>query len=198
MQDYSAAKNHIQGDLNEGEEILWVGSPTGIKLVDMPYGTSIIIRWIVCLIFAAVGLWYGLIYAPSAENLSVNANAVMLVCIAIAAFVALWPLADVSKLNKKCFYYITNQRALTLVLGSSNNLKERLLKDVPEITFDMIADDRGNIYIGTKLKNSFSKARISVLTPQLGADGDDRPLIFHSVVNPKEILDIFPAVNSGS
>ena len=200
MQISDELKDLVQSDLNENEVILWAGRPTGVKLLDMPYGTSVIIRWIIGLVFVVFALWYRLIFLPSSENMSTNGNFIMLICLIIAAIIAILPLIDIQKLKNKCSYYVTNQRALTLIKGSSGKrvLKEKSFNDISEITSDIISGNRGNIYIGEKLKNSFSKARGSVLSPVSKPEEDekDRPHIFHSIEAPAEVLSFFPALNS--
>ena len=200
MQISDELKDLVQNDLNEGEVILWAGRPTGIKLLDMPYGTSVILRWLIGVVFVVFALWYRFIFLSSSENVSTNGNVIMLVCLVIAAIIALLPYMDILKLKNKCSYYITNQRALTLIKGSSDKriFKEKNLIKISEITSDIIADNRGNIYIGEKLRNSFSKARGSVLSPLSKQEDDekDRPLIFHSVEAPIEVISFFPTLNS--
>ena len=195
MQNNDALKALISENLSDGEVVLWAGKPEDLKLLDTPYGTPVIIRWIICLILAASGLWYGFIFARTAENLNVNTNLITIVWLAVAVILALWPLMDLSKLKRKCSYYITNKRALLLLSGISNTLKEKTLADITEITFDMIEAPRGNIYFGNKQKNSDKKARISALTPPMGPEDDALPLIFHSVMNPEDILALLPNAN---
>ena len=198
MQNSDELKALIKEDLNEGEEVIWAGRPTQIKLLDMPYGSSIIIRWIICLVIVVFALWYGLIFVTSAENLRVSSNTIMLVCILIAAFIALRPVMDVSKLQKKCCYFITNQRAITIISGSTRKFKDKLFADVSDIAYDIIADDRGNVYIGPKLKNSQSKARVSALTPTMDSEEEkNRPHIFYNVAEPAEVVKFFPDLNAG-
>jgi len=191
-------KELISEDLNDNEVILWTGKPAGIKLLDMPYGTSVIIRWIIGLVFVVFGLWYQFVFIPSAKNPGMSGTVFMLVCFVIAAVIALMPLMEINKLKNKCAYYITNQRALVYIKASSEkrNIKEKKYEDVSEISSDIIADSRGNIYVGAKLKNSHSKARGYVLSPP-GTDeeGKERPLIFHSVVDPEKVIAIFPSFN---
>ena len=202
MQNSDELKDLIKENLNEDESILWAGRPTGLKLLDMPYGTSVIIRWIVGLIFVVFGLWYNFIFLPGSNSTGMNGNVFMLVCFLIAIAIALLPLMDINKMKKKCCYYITNQRAISLVNASSDKriIKEKYYKDISEITSDIFADDRGNIYIGTKLKNSFNKARGEILSPppSPGEDNLERPLIFHSIAVPDEIVGIFPPLDSSS
>ena len=196
MRNVGTLEELIHEELNDGESVLWSGKPTGIKLLDMPYGSPIIIRWVICLAFIAFALWYRFIYIVAA-NSGMNGNTIMFVCLIIAIVVAALPLLDIYKLNNKCSYYITDKRALILVKGSTRILKEKKFSDISEITFDIITDNRGNIYIGEKLKNSSSKARVSVLTPARGPEEGDSPLIFHSVTDPADIVDLFPALKAG-
>jgi len=197
MQINDDLKDKISKDLKEGEEIIWVGKPEGLKMLDVPYGSSVIIRWIICLIVVASGLWYGLIFAPSAEYLSVNTDVVMVIWVAIGIILAVWPFLDLSMLKTKCCYCITNQRAIIFIKSVSSAAKEKSLADVSEITFDIIADDRGNIYIGSKLKDSQKRARTSVLAPSMGKEDEEYPLVFHSIINPEEILGLFPKKAEG-
>ena len=192
MQNSDTLNELIRDSLHDEEEILWAGRPEGMKLLEAPYGTPIIIRWIICLILAAAALWYGLIYIPSSAGSGVNTNVVMVIWLAIVIAIALWPLMDVNKLKRKCAYFITDQRALTFVTGSSGKLKDMFYTAVSEITFDIIEGDRGNVYVGKKLKNSPQKARISAFTPPVDSEEEQRPLIFYSVINPEEIVSKFP------
>ena len=202
MQVSDELKSHIDGKLNEGEVILWAGKPSGVKLLDMPYGTQIIIRWIIGLIFVVFGLWYQLIFLPGAANPGMSGSVFMLVCFAIAAIIALLPFMDIYRLNSRCSYYITNQRALSLFRASADKhvLKEKKYADISEITSDTFAEGRGNIYIGTKMKNSVNRARAEILSPPVSPEdgGNERPLIFHSVAAPDEVLGFFPPLNADS
>ena len=192
MQTTNALKDLIKNDLQEGETILWAGSPSGLKILDMPYGASVIIRWVLCLALAAFALWYNFVFVPSAAGANLNGPVVMIVCLAVAILIALWPLFSIRRLRNKCGYYVTDRRALTIVKGSTVILKDRQLADVTEITFDIIADNRGNIYFGKTRKSSFRKARVSVITPPNADETTVPPLVFHSVINPAEIIAQFP------
>ena len=191
MRNVNALEELISGELGDGEKVLWAGRPTGMKLLEMPYGAAIIIRWIICLVCVIFALWYGYVFVPASEGLNVNANVIVLVVIVIALVVSLLPLLDIIKLKSKSFYYITNKRAITLVTGSAGKHKEKLFSDISEITYESIAENRGDIFIGEKLKNSSKKARVYVLTPPNDED-NVKPLVFHSVVNPEEIVGLFP------
>ena len=193
MQKDDALKSLISAELKEGEVILWASRPTGIRLLDVPYRTSIIIRWVISLAIFASGIWYALGFTPTAENLSVNSNAVITVWFALAVAVALWPVKDAYKLKRKCCYFITDKRALLFLSGVSDSIKVKSFADVDEISFDLFAESRGNIYIGKKLKNSLKKARVSALTPPLGKEDDELPLVFHSVKDPERIMKLMPS-----
>ena len=197
MQNNDEIKTYISAELKEEEEVLWAGRPEGVKLLEMPFGTAIIVRWAICLVILAVFLWYRFIFFPTSAAQSVNANVVLVVGVVIALFVALMPIMDIRKLNKKCYYYITNLRAISLTTGSSGKLKDKLYSDVSEISYDLIVDEsaeRGIVFVGKKLKNSFKKARTSALTPPTDED-KARPLVFYSVPTPGELMDIFPPID---
>ena len=196
MHNIDEIKTYISGELNESEVILWAGSPSGMKLLDMPYRISIFIRWAICLAVACFAFWYRFIFFPTTENLSVNPTVVFLIMLAIAAAVALLPLKDMRFLKGKCYYYITNQRALLLFAGSSRFLKEKRYADTAEITFDLHAENRGNIYIGEKRKNSCRQARVNVLTRSVEEEDKKRLLIFYSVMNPEEVCGMFPPLDA--
>jgi len=196
MKNSDALEAHIQENLNEGEAVLWSGRPVGITLLESPHGSPIIIRWIVCLVFAVVALWYGLIYVPGNENITTNGIVIMLIIIALAIFVAIRPLMEVSKLSRKCFYYITDRRALILIKGNIDIVKGKLLADAPEITTDKLSEGRGNIYIGKKAANSDKRARFSTLLPPQPEEDIDKPFVFYSVADPDDVLKYFPAQNS--
>ena len=186
----------IRDKLNDNETVLWSGKPFGVKLLEAPFGSPIIVRWIICLVIAVVALWYGLIYVPGNDSVSTNGTAIMLVILVIVIFFAIRPLMDISRLNGKCFYFITDRRALVLVKGNSETVKERSLADLSEITMDTISEGRGNIYIGTKAKNSEKRARFSVLVPPQIDENEEKPLVFYSVANPDEVIGCFPTVNN--
>ena len=192
MQNFDKLKDLISEDLNESEVVLWAGSPSGMKLLDAPYKVSILIRWAICLLIVCFACWYRFIFFPNSDNLSVNPNVVALIFLVVAAFIAILPLKDMRSLKNKCHYYITNQRALLLFAGASKYIKEKQYPDAAEITFDLHANNRGNIYIGEKLKNSSRKARMSVLTGPSAEEDKTRPLIFYSVIDPEEVLRQFP------
>ena len=193
MQNIDEIKSLISEELNDGEVLLWAGCPSGMALLDEHYKSSILIRWAICLVVAFFALWYRFIFFPSSENLRVNPNAIFLILLAIAAVVAMLPLKDMRLLKSKCFFYITDQRALMLFTGSSSFLKEKRYSDVASITFDLHAENRGNIYIGEKQKNSSKQARVSVLTRPVEEEDKLRPLIFYSVMNPEEVCGMFPS-----
>ena len=119
----------------------------------------------------------------------------MLVVLVIVAFIAVRPLMEVFRLNSKCFYYITNQRALIFIKGNTDILKEKSLADAPEIALDTISEGRGNIYIGKKSDNAYKRARFNVTTPQQDEEDMKKPLVFYSVANSDEVLSFFPAHN---
>ena len=192
MQNKEALTDLIRQNLNEGEEVLWASKPTGMKMLDLPYATAVIIRWIICLAIAILALLYRFVYIPSADYQPGSANIIVIVAIVALAAISAWPLLDILKLKNKCYYYITNQRALALVRGSSYIYKEKLYADITEVSFDFFAEKRGNIYIGQKQSNSMRKARSSVLSPPIAEDEGSRPLIFHSVLDPDEIISIIP------
>ena len=188
MDNFSAL---VRDELGEDEVVLWSGRPAGMKLLDPPYGSPIIIRWVVCLIIVCFGAWYRFIFYPSAQSSSVNANVVLVVIVVIAALIALMPLKDMFALKKRCFYFITDRRALLLFTGTSSFLKEKKYSDVSGVTHDLHAADRGNVYVGERLKNSSQKARATALTRPHDDDAD-KPLVFYSVMNPKEVSGFFP------
>jgi len=197
MQNMDMIKEHINDALYEDEVILWAGRPGKARLLDAPYGTPIMIRWFICLIIAAFAFWYRFSYIPSVASTSVNGDVVMLVILVIAVLIALLPFKDIIKLNRNCFYYITDHRVISLVRGSSSIMNEKHYSDVSEITYDMHATDVGNIYIGKKEKTSENKARIRVLTRPV-EDGEEhkRPLIFYNVNNPDKVMGFFPSLNT--
>jgi len=197
MQNTDMLNTPITSFLNEGEVILWAGRPSKIRLLDAPYGTPVVIRWTICLIIAALAVLYRIVYTPTAGSTSVNGNVVMLVVIVVAALIALFPVKNILKLNKNCYYYITDRRALSLVTGSSIVLKEKWYTDVQEITYDILAADRGNIYVGNKQKNSKSKARTSILTRQVESEDEAKlPLTLYNVSNIIEVISFFPELKS--
>ena len=122
----------------------------------------------------------------------------MLIMVVIAALIALMPVKDLMTLKNKCIYYITNQRALLLYMGSSGYVKEKSYADASEITFDLQAEKRGNIYIGEKQNNSAKKARSSALTRPMDDEDKERPLVFYSVKNPEEAYSYFPPMDGRS
>ena len=196
MNNVESFEKDINEELGEGEKLLWAGRPTAFKLLDAPYGTPVIIRWIICLILFASALWYGFIFIPSAENISVNGNVVMAIWLAITAALALWPIKSIKKIKGKCVYCITDRRAIIMIPGVTKLVKERLYSDVKEITHELYAGDIGNIYIGKKQKNSLKRARASVLIPPMGEEDKEHPLTFHSVKNPGEVMVHFPALDA--
>ena len=195
MKNSDTLESLVQENLNDGETVLWSGKPVGIKLLEAPYGSPIIIRWVVCLIFACVAIWYGLIFVPGSASIDINSNVIMLVFLIIAVLVAVRPIMGINQLNKKYVYYITNQRALILIKGVSNTVKQKPLTDAPEITTEMISEGRGNIFIGNMSDDKLKKARYSVLTPVQSEEDIAKPMVFYSVANPDEVISCFPAQN---
>ena len=196
MKNTDALEAFVKENLNDSETVLWTGKPAGIKLLEAPYGSPIIVRWIICLVFAVVAIWYGLIYVPGNDNINTNGGIIMLVVLVIVAFIAVRPLMEVFRLNSKCFYYITNQRALILIKGNTDIVKEKSLADAPEISLDTISEGVGNVYIGNKTDNAYKRARFSVTSPQQDEEDLKKPLVFYSVANPDEVISYFPARNN--
>ena len=187
----------IAKELSEDETVVWRGRPTGIKIMEAPYGTIYLIRWGICLLCVIFALWFGFIYGPAQET--TKSTGVMVVLFLIIVFIALQPLLDIRTIQRKCVYCVTNQRAIVSTVGTSFKMKSKYFKDIDEISTDTLSGNRGTIYIGKKLKNSPRKSRGDSLTYPNNAedtDAEKRPLIFYSVDNFAEVMIYLPPLKN--
>ena len=175
----------LKTTLEQDEGIKWVGRPFKIKPLDAPFGTMLIIRWAICLALLVFAAWYSLVYVPA--NNTGGGWPFSLILLAVAVFIAMRPIYDVSLIQEKCVYIVTNKRAIICLLTSVPKTKSAYFSDSKEFDIDMLSPVAGNIYLGSKKNNSLSKSRDDTLFFP-GPDEDPvRPLALYNVENPYDV-----------
>lgn len=175
---------YIKNSMLDGEKIIWTGRPQKVKLLEKPFQNSIFARWAVGAAILIFSVWY----SSYAVEMAIEGDRVrnfVIILIAIAAVIALGPLWTVRKLQSKCIYCITNQRAIIFFAVNPIKMKFRMLEDVSSVSYEDLPNGCGTVYIGEKTDKARKMSRLQSTNANI--PDQDLPLIFYSVDSPAEV-----------
>lgn len=184
-------EQYVKNNLQNGEMILWSGTPSNVKLLEAPYTLGIILRWILAAVLAAFAIWYQF-YSTTVGISSRQAllfGAAMLIC---AAYLALDPIRVCSRLKKKTLYCITNQRVIACYRARSMRLKFRTLDELDETSMELLSTGCGTLYFGAVSKRAPKLARVQYSMNQQLERDEQMPLVFYSVKDPEIAYSTVP------
>lgn len=181
----TSAEKYLKDNLLPEEKVLWSGKPTNVKPFEKPFGTGIIIRFVISVLLIIFAIWYWP-YAMS-HNFETSMPITMtIIMLAISAFICISPFYNARRLPRRCLYAITNQRALIVYNVNPAIARSRELSAVMGSSYETLATGCGTIYIGEKVKGAARKARDFSLIPDMPDEG--MPLMFYSVENPAAVF----------
>lgn len=178
----------MQRELLEGEKLLWQGAPEPFSVFQGKKRSALIMRWIICAVgFIALTLIYTL-------SKRVVFNWVFEAVILLAfAYVALVPVLDTRKVVKKCSYYVTDMRAVTII-----DAKDVLTIQKKNTKLDIRQAGEGCVHImlGAAVDLPEKKWVYSTFTPICADDNATiNGLIFYNVKDSAELRDSLKSVS---
>lgn len=181
------AERYLKENLLPEESVLWSGRPQKVNPFEKPYGTAILIRFIISAALIAFAIWYwfyalGIGFDP---NMPITMTIIM---VAIDAYLIIQPFTSARRLEKRCLYAITDQRALIVYNVSPAVARTRELSAVMGSSYDTLTNGCGVIYVGEKTKAAPRKARDLSLIPDM--PDNDLPLMFYNVADPASVFAI--------
>ncbi|MEA4816726.1 MAG: hypothetical protein VB120_07715 [Lachnospiraceae bacterium] len=181
---------NLKKQLLDGEQILWMGKPEKINLVEGPYKSSFIGRIIVCSVIACI---LPFLYCSSVGEKGSISIPVLIALIIVPLIAIIIPVLEKNKLETKCNCVITNKRAISFCddPAFSSILKVVDLKNVNSIDVEILSTGKGIIYVGEKETNS-KRTRLSAINGIQDKQGLTSGLVFYSINDPYKVCDNFP------
>lgn len=188
-------EEYVTKNLQNGEKILWTGTPSDVKLLEAPYTLGIICRWVLAAVLVVFSIWYQ-IYSAAADISTKQALTFGAVLILCAAYLALDPIRVVSRLKKKTLYCITSQRVIACYQSRSMKLKFRTLDELDEISVELLSTGCGNLYLGRKGRRAAKLARVQYSMAEMMERDEEMPLVFYSIKEPENVRRMIPSKQS--
>ena len=185
-------EQYVKSQLQNGEHILWSGTPSNVKLLEAPYTVGIVIRWVVAAALFAFCIWY-LTFFPTVGVSSTQAVVISVIIALIGVYLVVDPIHVVAKLKTQTFYCITNQRVIACYKARPMKMKFRTLDELDEISVELLSTGCGNLYFGRKTKRSAKMARVQFAMSELQEHDEKMPLVFYSVKDPEAVYNTLPA-----
>ena len=184
----------IHGDLLlKGERVLWEGKPQKIKLLEAPFTSAIMIRWVAAIgvLLMAVKYW---MYAETIfiePSLRMNITGFIII---IALIIAARPFLDIKNLENNFRYIITDRRAITIRQKGKDRFftQIRNLSDFAEAVVVQGQNGSGSLIIGPVTEAVLRKQRKDLLPIQTEEEAM-HPLSFYNVYAPDEAARVLPA-----
>lgn len=185
-------ENYVTRNLQNGETILWSGTPSNVKLLEAPFTVGIICRWILAAVLLVFAIWYQFYCQTTgiSSRQAVVFGAVLILC---AVYLALDPIRVVGRLKKKTLYCVTNQRVIACYQARSMKMKFRTLDELDETSVELLSTGCGNLYLGHKGKRAAKLARVQYSMNEMMERDEEMPLVFYSIKEPENVRHILPA-----
>lgn len=158
FKENTAIKDALQND----EKVIWAGKPANFSLMDAATKTSIILRW---LISAIIGIGCIVAYCVAYGGTDIFEPLVIVVVLAVMAFVILRPITDRRNIIKKVFYCITDKRVLVSV--GNRDLYE-LNRNGLKASFTESTNGCVHVALGSCSDMGEKKFRVKALAPKRG------------------------------
>ena len=187
-------ENKIDSILEPGEVVKWSGRPQDIKLMEAPYGTSFIIRAVVAVILAVLGVYFTTVGRGETADPS-QSMVLLVVCVVVALYLIIDPILVANRVGKKSTYYITDRRVILCFARGANDMtvKSRNIADLDEVTVDKLSTGNSTIYFGKKTDRAARLSRTQDARTDAQNKEDGTPLMFYSVPNAQDALSALPA-----
>ena len=184
--------DYVNEHLANDETVLWEGRPQNMKLFEGHYGSTLLVRWVLCAIIIAISVWY----YTFAQTRGVTTNRAMLISGAMDLFAVyniIKPFLDLRTLANRTHYFITNRRFIIFKnAGINSGIASRKFEDMTEATLVTYKNGCGSLYIGPMTKEIYKNSRSQPQYDSMSADTSMFPIVFYSVADPKEIAPLLP------
>ena len=172
-------EQYVKSQLQNGEHILWSGTPSNVKLLEAPYTVGIVVRWVVAAALFAFCIWY-LTFFPTVGVSSTQAVVISVIIALIGVYLVVDPIHVVAKL-------------IACYKARPMKMKFRTLDELDEISVELLSTGCGNLYFGRKTKRSAKMARVQFAMSELQERDEKMPLVFYSVKDPEAVYNTLPA-----
>lgn len=155
----------FNNELEEGEQLEWVGRTEHFELMDDANKSSIWLRWILCAVAAIVVNGAYIYHVSVTDGLDMQIM-VFVVTLGIPLLIAFSPMRDRRDIQKKMLYAVTNKRAIVF-RGFSNKFFSMNFDAINEIKVTKRGNDRGDVILGSgAVQAPERKMRGIALTPR--------------------------------
>jgi hypothetical protein len=181
-------ESFIQKKLLNNETVLWSGKVVPFKLMEPPYDKKLPTRWIISAIAGVLIIALYLFYTLSND---MDVKIVLIIIIAaIVLFIALRPIIDKSKMEKKFTYVITNLRAVTF---SGEDVVQSISFDkIKNVKLDLLSNGAGVILMGEFDEKDVSKAREWAYAGKKNDQNEVLSMSFYSAEDANKAIQFLP------
>ena len=185
--------SHITNQLAPDEKIVWSGKPHPFSAKSGGYSKSLSTRAIICAIAAAV---LSAAYVLAAKASSVKAGAVgIIICILVPAYIALTPVFDARRIQKKSSYAVSNKRLF--VMPDEKRLFTMDLDEISTIQYVGAEGNCGHVVVSKdpSLSTAGLNLRKMALSPVLpdgssagATQAEAKTVVLYNLQNPEEAM----------
>lgn len=171
-------------ELAEDEKLLWTGAPEAFPLMTSDNKKSLTSRWLVC-ILAAVVVVVGYILLSAVKSVNVW---VLIIALAVVAYLACMPIMDKKNVYKKCKYYVTDRRAII-----HYNDNEIFALPVNGVKCAIVNAQPGciNIDLGACVGIKNNKRRVAACNPKRDEERNVTGMVLYNVEDNETLRKIF-------
>lgn len=185
--------SRIKNQLAPGEEIVWTGKPHPFSAKSGGYAKSLNTRAIICAIAAVVLI---AAYIIAAKVSSVNVSIIgIIICILVPAYIAMSPVFDARRLQKKATYAVSSKRLF--VMPDEKHFYTMDLDEIKNIQYAGAESGCGHVIVSTdpSLAAADLKLRKVAISPVLPEDaaagatqGKAKTVVLYNLQNPEEVM----------
>ena len=179
------AAPEIMKELEQDEKILWMGAPENFPLVNADTKKSLTSRWIGCIVAAVV-----LIAAYIVSSAAIHINFwLLIIALAVVAYLAASPLLDRKNVYKGCKYYVTDRRVLIHYAD-----KEIFSLPLAGVKKNILDAESGCVHVelGACVGMKAAKRRAAAFVPKKTDDGETVVgMVLYNVERSDELIKLF-------
>lgn len=182
--------NKIEKALEENEQLLWSGRPTGFQLMDKTNKKSILVKAVtsVAVTMAVIVAYFMMVEKTGADVKPV----VILVVVLVGILAALSRVSEVFKLRKHVSYAVTDRRILLV----REDVESASYSDIPAARFALDEDGNCTLLCGADAlasKPSEWRSRNITGIQRSNERGDKvRSLVLYAIPHREQLMQILP------
>lgn len=180
-----AYANVFDNQLEEGEQLEWVGMPEPFRLFNGTNLKSLCLRWLICVVIAVVVanayISYSSITHHAGSQLHIIAAASVGVPLLIS--ITLMPFRDKSDTQRKLIFALTDKRAITYT-GFNGKFYSMDIDEIDEIKIMDNRNDKGHVILGwAAIQAPEKRMREIALTPKTTGNKEKivKGMVFYNV-----------------